>query len=701
MDLILDNRENLGTAETKGEQETEASNYEYVESDPDITEAVQQKLAEVNPGEGLTILNGIFGYVEDVSGEKVYLSLTPYEISPQLTDTKIVRPSVKDTAAYLSETGKTFGAKSNTVYSLRRGMTVGNRLNAAKIVTNYMQEVLNPKEDSRFGPKDNRIGQTSRFLDSDGNESDRAAFLHIVPDLDILNGRIPIKYNTYKEVDLKGGKEGATKKASVKNEKPALVYMPVNFNFNHSKYTMTIKDFILSNVNEQNREIFSLDKTFDGNVLRFFGSHPKIISFGGILSNFDDDVIGFEKLVKDITGQEDDYADLQWSGDNGNSQGVKVSKRGSQRDVFLNYYQNFLKGTKAKDYGLKIYLYYNWRIIEGFITELSINTNAENDNFVSFSANMIVRSESSVYEQGAGLGRSVNFNYYSRQYGGVAKAGKSFFEMKNLFNEERSAFRKEFRNFALEEQVNSLAIRKVTSSTAADIMQQFLLKNVDTATELDLAKIAKSDFSQVNNSIPKSNKLFDAFCLQWESDQGINKLTNYYLYDLISIMYRYNRTGFVRTSDAFPVINMVNNSIASDLRAGQYEAMRNYHTGFYVGLTLGSKWDISIEASTLRDYLKYTYPPAMRSHYEIDYDSFMGNQIWMKLVGPFVDNKVQQTFSPTFFENFVAQTIKDTWFDSDSTFINASTEDILNTMIPILLSNNKEIAKLLKKYYVN
>jgi hypothetical protein len=172
-------------------------------------------------------------------------------------------------------------------------MSVGNRLSAARVVTNFMQEILSPEQDKRFGSKEDRIGQLSRFLDNSGEEQDRSAFLHIVPDVEATGGKIPILYNKY---DKDGNQIG---------EKPAVAYVPVNFNFVSKKYTLTIKEFILTNVNESSQEVYSLDKTFDGVNLRFFGQQPKIFTFSGMLTNFDDDIIGIDSETERI---------LQWDG---------------------------------------------------------------------------------------------------------------------------------------------------------------------------------------------------------------------------------------------------------------------------------------------------------------------------------------------------------------------------------------------------
>lgn len=556
-------------------QEPSINSYGETDIEADNTTDILFDPASAKDANGaLTIINGIFGYVDEYepifkegkvigkqkSENKIWLSLTPNEISPRLSDINLFRPDrdyVVESLSWVNK-GTSSAAKAlskDSINTTRKAMTIGNRLQAARIVTNYMQEVLNPKNDSRFGSKDQRVGQASRFLDKEtGKEQDRSAFLHIVPDLSASNGRIPIPYAIEsKNKDENGG---------YKIEKYGTAYIPSNFNFVHSKYTLTIKEFILTNVSEQNREIYSMDKTFDGNVLRFFGSHPKIISLNGTLSNFDDDVIGMEKLFGDILGVQDDNKTFQtvtWSGKDGN-QTAQVSASGSMRDTFLSYYENFLKGTKAKDYGLRIYLYYNWRIIEGFLVELDISTSGENDNVISFSANMIVKSESTVFEQGVGLGKSVPFNFYSRRFGAQNKTsnnpnGKDAFALTNPFTSGDMAFRKSFRTYAIEQTLGNLNLASqlnLNKENSSDVYIQLLDRPLDTITQT------------TGNNI--STTLGDKLAANLSGSEDLKKLINLHMYRIFIAAAKYNRElssgSTIRSDNNKAIINMNTGSMS-------------------------------------------------------------------------------------------------------------------------------------------
>lgn len=504
----------------------------------DINKTSPDEVANAN--QALTLINGIFGYVNEIgkdkqpTGNKIWLSLTPYEIAPRLADITLFRPNESDVSGavdFVSDFPTDNKRAGQIKTNLRKGMTVGNRLQAARIVTNFMTEILNPRLDTRFSSKDHRIGQASRFLNSEsGEEQDRSAFLHIVPDLDLSNGRIAIPFGIEgKDVDPN---TGTRKIESYRN-----AFIPVNFNFVHSKYTLTIKEFILNSVSEQNREIYSLDKTFDGNVLRFFGSHPKIISLSGLLSNFDDDLIGLEKLFGEVTGTSTigETQNVEWSGSMGTgNQTATISSKGSMRDVFLSYYQNFLKGTKARDYGLKIYLYYNWRIIEGFLVDLNVQSSGENDNVMMFSANMVVKSESSVYEQGVGLGKSVPFNFYSRRFGAFNKTSgeKDLFELDKVFTTEEMQYRRAFRDYAIQESLNILKASKVVLKSKDhpnDVYMQLLLPD-------DPGFIRDAGFDTIKTT--ETGRKLESNSLSSE----VKKLINFNIYKLIISAFRYNKS---------------------------------------------------------------------------------------------------------------------------------------------------------------
>jgi hypothetical protein len=546
--------EDVNLSENKGDKTEVNSEYEDEYTDSidvvDISSASTEDVANAN--KAITLINGIYGYVNEYNssgletGNKIWLSLTPYEIAPRLADINLFRPEDSDLEKQIAfaigtpqETkigDKTWtdlekSRKTAIKTNLSKAMTVGNRLQASRIVTNYLTEILNPRLDTRYGSKDNRVGQASRFLNFEtGEESDRSAFLHIIPDLELSNGRIAIPFGI--EEKKKDNIDINTGKRKIENYRTAFV--PVNFNFVHSNYTLTIKEFILNSVSEQNREIYSLDKTFDGNVLRFFGSHPKIISLGGILSNFDDDLIGLEKLFGEVTGSETQT--VSWLGTSGTgNQTAEISKKGSMRDVFLSYYNNFLKGTKARDYGLKIYLYYNWRIIEGFIIDLNVQSNGDNDNVMIFNANMVVKSESSVYEQGVGLGKSVPQNYYSKRFGAYnqtsgSKEGDKF-DLDSVFSTEEMKYRREYRNYAIQSTINAMKIG------------QSITKNKDYPSDIYMQLLFQDDPFLVKPegdktiTITESGKKLE----QPITDPELKKLINFYLYKLIVSAWRWNR----------------------------------------------------------------------------------------------------------------------------------------------------------------
>lgn len=508
------------------------------------------------------ILNGIYGCVNEVgylgseTGEKLWLSLTPYEISPSLYIQSMYVPITEDIDALFKVGAESYVYVGSDKYedlpkkrkeiiraNLRKAMTIGNILNSAKIVTNYMYEVLNPRLDLRFTGKDFRVGQISRFLDSEtGEERDRSAFLHIVPSLDYSNQRLAIPFAIQKRVEVVDEKKRPPRKVDVYyiDKKYQAAFVPVNFNFVHSRYTLTIKEFILSSVNEQNREIYSLEKTFDGNTLRFFGSHPKVISLSGILTNFDDDIIGLEKLLSDVIG-ENKLNEVKFSGrpnylknkeKSVAEKTVYVSSRGSMRDVFLTYYNNFLKGTKAKDLGLKIYLYYNWRVIEGFLVDLNISSYGENDNVVMFSANMVVCSEMLVYEQGVGLGKTVPYNYYSRIIGSVSRFEDiEPFKLDQLFSEESMFYRGAYRDFAITKALETHHYALFYTPPRRDYYPSDIylyLLNDDDPRYIKPKKESKVLISERAKILVANSSLFD-------------KLISYYLYKILVIAYKFNK----------------------------------------------------------------------------------------------------------------------------------------------------------------
>ena len=144
------------------------------------------------------------------TGDRITLSLSPYEIAPRLSDPDLY-------------------PKGNFSKGLTTAKAVGNRLSTAVVYTNFMQEVLpapgsDPtlSTDARFGSKEDRIGMLSRFLTQDGEESSKSTFMHIVPDVEATGGKVEIQYKRF-------DKEGNP------IEKLGSAYVPVNFNFVSSK----------------------------------------------------------------------------------------------------------------------------------------------------------------------------------------------------------------------------------------------------------------------------------------------------------------------------------------------------------------------------------------------------------------------------------------------------------------------------------
>lgn len=425
--------------------------------------------------EATIFLQGIYGYIEDAeTGENITLSLTPYEISPRLGDPRIF----------------TFNSPDK---SERIAGTVGNRLQAARVVTNFMQEVLNPADESnrngdkRFGSKDNRVGSLSRNLNSNGGQSDRSALIHIVPDVSETGGTIPIKYKKYIDGKL--------------SEDNGLAYVPVNFNFTSSKYTLTIKEFLLNSINESDEEIYSLEKMFDGSVFRTFGSRPKIVNFTGGLTNFDDDVIGYSDDVLDV---------LKWNGGEAVPE-IPTPTKGSQRDVFMSYYKNFLKGTKCLDYKMKTYLYYNWRILEGYFINFHITTSGENDNVVMFNASMVIKEDRSAFEVGRGLGVGLTSSSIGKNFGNIVDGNDP---LKDTVFSNKVNYRSAYRKFAIENSLQNLndVVQKLKttvketdhtsydSSNASDVADSRILEVFDETNTSDKTFVIEF-ITSLNNAI--------------------------------------------------------------------------------------------------------------------------------------------------------------------------------------------------------
>ena len=479
--IVQQNKEDPGTIQedyqsidTKDLTQEEKDDLEL---DPQDQALISEIESFSNFAQATTFLPGIYGYVEEYNtGEKIYLSLTPYEISPRLSDPRIFKGNDE--------------FKSNSV-----AMSVGNRLSAARVVTNFMQEVLDPSKDSRYGSKDDRIGELTRFLDNNGDEADRSAFMHIVPDVSSTGGKIKIQYRKY--VDEEGKSITGD---NIYTQETA--YVPVNFNFTDSRYSLTIKEFILSNAQENNQEVFSLDRTFDGNTLRLFGSQPKIISIGGSLTNFDDDIIGFGEEVLNV---------LNFDGE---PTGSSSASLGSQRDVFMSYYQNFLKGTKCRDYSMKLYLYYNWTIVEGYLLSLAVMNSADNDNIVSFSGNMVVVREFSAFEIGKGLGQIAgNFGQF-----GLSNRNLGFDPQLDDVFTQKQVYRNGYRKFALENAVklleqNAKKYRKQTTPSSR-------FENEEEALKDDLESIGFDPQDQNDIDAVK-----DLFITMFTSIDGYGTLT--------------------------------------------------------------------------------------------------------------------------------------------------------------------------------
>jgi len=417
--------------------------------------------------EANTLLPGIYGYVEDpTTGEKITLSLTPYEISPRLADSRIYKPTGEFSSG------------------LTTAMTVANRLQSSRVFTNFMQEVLPPEgedgntnTDIRFSSKDDRIGGMSRFLSADGLEADKSTFLHIVPDMDSTGGKLEIAYAKY---DDKGNRL----------EKNEIAYLPVNFNFISSKYSLTIKEFIIENVQEASREIYSLNKSFDGYTLRLFGQHPQIMSFSGSLTNFDDDVIGIDSdLLRNIGYLGEELSGSQYL----------APRRGSQRDAFLTYYENFLAGTKCRDYSMKVFFYYNHRIMEGYLIEMSMSSDSSNDNVVRFGGNMIIRRKYSTFETGSGFAGNIPSTLRNINYSG------SGFNLDNTIFDSKKSYRNNYREYAINQskKLLSLAGSQVKDNTSYTIDSE---KYPTPGSDISADWIKNSDkFINTDGSTDKTN----------------------------------------------------------------------------------------------------------------------------------------------------------------------------------------------------
>lgn len=109
--------------------------------------------------------------------------------------------------------------------------------------------------------------------------------------------------------------------------------------------------FLLQSVNEGHQERHQIVETFGDFFVFFYGERPPIYNFSGIL----------------INGQ-----DINWLKD------------------FMFFYNNFFRGTKAVELSAKIVLTYQGRQIEGFILNTSNVTQAESQNGVSITFQVVV-----------------------------------------------------------------------------------------------------------------------------------------------------------------------------------------------------------------------------------------------------------------------------------------------------------------------
>lgn len=109
--------------------------------------------------------------------------------------------------------------------------------------------------------------------------------------------------------------------------------------------------FLLENVQESHSERSQVVETFGTFYAFFFGERPPVYNFSGTLVN---------------------SRSINWLSD------------------FMFYYENFLRGTRCVENNASLVLTYGGRQIEGFLLNVSSNTQAINDKGVAFSFQVLV-----------------------------------------------------------------------------------------------------------------------------------------------------------------------------------------------------------------------------------------------------------------------------------------------------------------------
>ncbi|GEM_PF-4863094 len=162
------------------------------------------------------------------------------------------------------------------------------------------------------------------------------------------------KYGDYVKVVGEDGKTHykVAPKGSYKSKETTYPMLVVYSRY-HGKVIGLYRDFIIEDVQEPRQEIAQILQTFDETMpaITFFGAKVPVFKFSGKLLNF---------------------ADKPW------------------RDRWFHYYHQFLRGSRAVRLGLRIFVFYDGSLYEGYLLGFTQNQKGQQNGLVPFSFSVLI-----------------------------------------------------------------------------------------------------------------------------------------------------------------------------------------------------------------------------------------------------------------------------------------------------------------------
>lgn len=197
--------------------------------------------------------------------------------------------------------------------------------------------------------------------------------------------------------------------------------------------------FFLESVQETHNEKFQVVETFNDWYVFFYGEKPPIYRFSGHLLNF---------------------SNYNW------------------KNEFMYFYQNFWRGTKAAELGARVFLTYDYQQVQGYILNISTNTQAVTDKAAPFNISMIITKR--LFFNGSQQDNVVRDNLIPRTDSGLVNTQADVFsraltsEFLNgqrpaASNEPVSAENQSKGQRIIEDTVNSLQIEDIPSGSVNDL----------------------------------------------------------------------------------------------------------------------------------------------------------------------------------------------------------------------------------------